>query len=292
MDSLEFYRQFSEFTYPGLYQEELKKLPDDVRELGKILRQNFIHRTSIEGPKGLNNSDKRFGDLSKMPWWRQPEDDILQTSGAMLTELYHRDERGFVIDRAMEDKLVLTCRYVAIMTASILKSKGIPTRVRAGHTTYFDMGDLGDVSTDHWINQYWSNEENRWVTIDVDGSLSITKDVDPFDIQPGEFDFAADAWLGVRDGSLDPRHYYNAGGFYGLIVVAWSLFYDFHSLMNSEIIYMHYPKIMPKVDKLPDNISEIDELAHLMSDPDKNFKKLQDMWEDKPDLRLLRGSLL
>lgn len=211
----------------------------------------------------------------------------------MLTELYRRDHRGLVLDRAVSDKLVLTCRYVAIMTASVLKAKGVPARVRAGHAPYFDMGNLGDISTDHWITQYWLTAEERWVTIDVDGSLSMAKPVDPFNIQPGEFDFAANAWLGIRDGSLKPRHFYNAGGYYGLLVVAWSLFYDFHCLMNQEMLYMHHAQIMSNFKKLSENrLAEIDELAQLMVDPDKNFKALQKIWEIKRDFRLLKGSLL
>ena len=43
--------------------------------------------------------------------------------------------------------------------ASILKSKSIPCRVRSGHAPYFDMGELRNVSTDHWINQYWNSKE-------------------------------------------------------------------------------------------------------------------------------------
>lgn len=74
-----------------------------------------------------------------MSWWRQPEDDILVTVSAMLSELYRRDSRGFILDREPKDKLVLTCRFVAIMMATILKSKGIPARVRSGNTSYFDM---------------------------------------------------------------------------------------------------------------------------------------------------------
>ncbi|MDE5033787.1 hypothetical protein NAI60_10265, partial [Francisella tularensis subsp. holarctica] len=68
----------------------------------------------------------------------------------MLTELSRRNNSGFVEDREPKDKLVLTCRFVTIMVASILKSKGIPARVRAGPTAYFDMGERGNVSTAHW----------------------------------------------------------------------------------------------------------------------------------------------
>lgn len=88
------------------------------------------------------------------------------TASAMLAELFRRDKKGFTLKRKAEDKLILTCRYTAILIAAILKSKGIPCRVRSGHAPYFNMGELGDVTTDHWINQYWDKKEKRWVTID------------------------------------------------------------------------------------------------------------------------------
>lgn len=159
---LKHYLDFSVYTYPGLYQDKLKNdLPDDIREIGLLVRKNIIHRTTLATGNTGDNADLKFGDMSKVPWWRQPEDDILVTAAAMLAELYHRDERGFVSNRQEKDKLVVTCRFVSILVASILKSKGIPARVRSGNASYFDMGELGNVSTDHWINQYWSKQENR-----------------------------------------------------------------------------------------------------------------------------------
>jgi hypothetical protein len=293
---LKHYLNFGTYTFPGLYQEKLKNdLPDDIREIGLLVRKNFIHRTTLSAGNTGTNADLKFGDMTKVPWWRQPEDDILVTTGAMLAELYRRDERGFVNDREAKNKLVLTCRFVTIMIASILKSKGIPARVRSGNAPYFDMGELGNVSTDHWINQYWSEQENRWITIDVDGSLSLKDKFDPYDIPNGKFDFPADAWLGIRAEKLDPQHFYNAGGFRGKVVVIWSLFYDFHSLMNSEIIYHHGtvygdPK---KFDNLTEtDFEKIDELARLMQKPDENFDELIKIWETEKDFRLLVGGLL
>ena len=76
-----------------------------------------------------------------------------------------------------------------------------------------------------------------------DMAVQILKDVynypNPYDIPYGKFDFPADAWLSIRAGDIDPQHFYNAAGFTGKVVVIWSLFYDFHSLMNDEIIYFH-----------------------------------------------------
>jgi hypothetical protein len=83
-----------------LYQEKLKNdLPDDIREIGLLVRRNFIHRTTLAVGNVGTNADLKFGDMTKVPWWRQPEDDILVTAAAMLAELYRRDERGFVNNR-------------------------------------------------------------------------------------------------------------------------------------------------------------------------------------------------
>lgn len=105
--------------------------------LDLLVRKQIIHRVTLKNGNTGSNEGLKYGDMTKVPWYRQPEDDILVTVAAMLAELYRRDERGFVIDRAEEDKLVLTCRFIAILMASILKSKNIPARVRSGFTPYF-----------------------------------------------------------------------------------------------------------------------------------------------------------
>lgn len=121
---LKHYLDFDTYTYPGLYKDKLKNnLPDDVREIGLLVRKNIIHRTTLAAGNTGSNSDLRFGDMTTIPWWRQPEDDILVTAAAMLAELYRRDKRGFVNDREPKNKLVVTCRFVSILVASILKSK-------------------------------------------------------------------------------------------------------------------------------------------------------------------------
>lgn len=293
---LNHYLRFGTYTYPGLYESGLKNhLPDDIKEIGLLVRKNIIHRTTLAMGNIGFNADLRFGDMTKVPWYRQPEDDVLVTAAAILAELHRRDSRGFVADRKEEDKLVLTCRFIAILMASILKSKGFPTRVRSGNANYFGRKDLEAISADHWINQYWNTKENRWVNIDVDGSLSLKDDLNPYDIPDEKFDFPADAWFNIRAGKVDPEHFYNAMPIKGSIVVAWSLFYDFHSLMNNEIIYLHRPEMvgLANFQNLSEGeLKEIDNLALLMQKPDDNFDKLREIWETNKKFRLLKGGLL
>jgi len=295
---LNHFLQFSTYTYPGLYKSKLKnELPGDIREIGLLVRESLIHRSTLARGNTGTNADLRFGDMKQVPWWRQPEDDILITAAAMLAELYRRDDRGFSSDRKPADKLVLTCRFTSVLMAAILKSKDIPTRCRAGHASYFAEDVNDGLSWDHWINQYWDEKENRWITIDVDGSLSLGQEFDPYDMPEGKFDFAADAWLKIRAGQANADRFANAGGMKGAIVVLWSLFHDFHSLMNNEIIYTYGPMAGYAAPEKFKNLTEeelakIDNLAKLMQDPDKNFGILTSVWNKDRDLRLLAGGLL
>lgn len=291
---LNHYLQFSTYTNPGCYKQKLiNDLPDDIREIGLLVRKQCIHRFTLKNGNTGTNKDFRYGDMKKVPWYRQPEDDIFPTASAMLAELYRRDERGFVLDRKEENRLVVTCRFVSILMASILKSKGIPARVRSGFAPYFNL--FGDKSVDHWINQYWEKKENRWITIDVDASLEDYIEFDRYDISGSKFDFSADAWLDVRKDKVDGKHFWNAGGSDGLVVIAWALFYDFHCLMNSEIIYLHHPEMamLDNFKKIKEvELKEIDKLAKLMQKPDKNFDELQKIWNKNKKFRLLKGALL
>jgi len=290
--NLKHHLEFSLFTNPGLYKTKLKNdLPDDIKKIGDLVRVAFIHRTTLAAGNTGTNADKKYGDMTKIPWWQQPQDDYLITSAAMLAELYRKNPEGFNLKKKETDKLVLTCRFTAIMMASIIKSKGTACRVRSGFAPYF--GDKK--SWDHWINQYWDKKQKRWITIDVDASWH-TLNFNPYDMPNNAFDFAADAWLKVRTNEINDHYFNNAGGFSGIYPLAWELIYDFHCLMNSEIIYIQGPGFLsPENIKNPINkphLEKLDNLAKLMQNPDENFDELKMTWETDKELRLLKGGLL
>ncbi len=281
------YRSFSLFTYPGCYQETLQhRLPTDILQLGRLVRSQLIHKVTLYGGRKGTNVISVYGDMSKVPWYRQGEDDYFPTVAAMLAELYRRDPRGFVLDRTEEQKLILTCRFVALLMASILKSKKIAARVRAGFAPYIPSDLIGD----HWITQYWSASSARWMTIDVDQAFE-PRPFDPFDLPADAFDFAANAWLAVRAGRKDARAYH----FYGksaLQELAFQVITDFHCLMNNEIPYTHIPAFLASGfdGENEQKLQEIDTLASLIQQPEENFAELQTIWETNHDFRLLLRS--
>jgi hypothetical protein len=121
----------------------------------------------------------------------------------------------------------------------------------------------------------------------TDGSLE-KRNFDPYDLPDSQFDFSADAWLKVREGGVDLTYFQSATA-EGLTGLAWELFYDFHCLMNSEIIYSHNAAIVyDGVERLSaEELQQIDDLAGLMQHPDENFEALRSLWETKKNFRLL-----
>lgn len=99
---LNHYLKFSTYTYPGVFEEKLKNdLSNDVKKIGFLVRNNIIHRTTLAAGNTGTNKDLRFGDMTKVPWWRQPEDDIFsyrsRHAGRTLPKgrerLYQRSKR-------------------------------------------------------------------------------------------------------------------------------------------------------------------------------------------------------
>ncbi len=283
---LEHYRVFGPFTYPGLYQPLLvSDLPADIREVGRLVRLQLIHTMVLQTAREGQSVNPAYGDVSKVPWYRQGEDDYFPTVAAMLAELYRRDPRGFFADRPGEHKLILTCRFVSLLMAAILKARGIPARVRPGYAPYIQPERIED----HWINQYWQESEQRWITIDVDASFE-QRSFDVFDMPPTTFDFAAHAWLAVRAGNVDANKYrfYSESALSG---IAAQVVCDLHCLMNNEITYTQYPAYVAS-DFEGEKLQAIDTLAQLLLAPDENFSQLQTIWETNRDFRILKGSLI
>ena len=280
------------YTYPGMYREYFISLPEDVPALGRLICSQVIHRVTLKQGNTNANKDLLYGDMESFPWHRMRcEDDLFLTAVSMAAELFRLDGRGFVLDRKVEHKLVVTCRYVSVLMSAILKAKGIPCRSRSGFAPYLNR----EASLDHWINQYWDDARGQWITLDADGFFS--KEVlgfDPYDIPSDKFDWAADTWLAIRKGKVDGDSFIYAGGLKSLKAVIRSVFYDFHSLMNNEISYKFQPAYSDdKFDNLTEpELCEIDELCKLMLKPEENFKALKKLWNTQRKFRRLNSPLV
>ena len=288
---LEFYKQTSLYTNYGPYKDYFKSLPDNILELAALVNCQTIHRGSL-----IRSYYQNTNIAKEYPWYRyRCEDDILLTAPAMMSELFRLDSRGINPDREIKNKIVVTCRYVSVLMASILKAKGIPARCRAGFCVINRRYEEKD-SGDHWIVQYYDYNQKRWINLDTNRINRVETDYDYYDMPDERFDFVAKVWLDVRNHKQDVNHFRHGSKIKGLSMLARSLFYDFHALMNDEISYLFFPVFLSTDEKF-NNLSEeelqaLDELAVLMLNPDKNFEKLREIFNNNKKYRVINTPLL
>lgn len=288
-----FYKQTSLYTDLGLYKNFMKNLPDDINELCILQRKQIIHPVVFDIPNIRKQSNCFWGDMTKVPITRLDyEDDLFPTAISMISELLRKD-KTYSLNRKAEDKIHVTCRGEAILLAATLKAKGYSARVRSGFAPYIKYDG---VSYDHWITEYYDEIKQRWVLVDADEHCPDREmEFDLNDIPRNKFIFGAEAYLGMRTGKYKTEEIYYASdpATLGLKASIRGLFYDFHSLMNDEIIFLHLPKyIQDKNFELSEEeYIELDNLAELLLEPDKNFDKILDIWNNVSKFRIMSGAL-
>lgn len=291
-EMLEFYLKTSMYTNYEPYKEYYKSLPDNMEELTDLILSQTIHRTELRRSRKEQLEQGRSNDhvSEEYPWWKYiSHDDILLTAPAITAELFRQDERGFTKNREISHKVVITCRYVAVLLASILKAKGIPCRVRSGFASYFtNDGEY----IDHWIIEYYSKEENRWITCDPDPNSGKGH----IDMPHNSFAWIAEVWLNVRSGKDDINKYVHGSSFQGLNMLAYTLFFDFHALMGDEISYLFMPSYIDDDNEFfnltKEDLKDLDDLATLMLNPNKNFDELRYLFYNDKKLRVLNTPLI
>lgn len=290
---LDFYKQTSLYTDLGLYSNFMKNLTDNIDELCVLQRKQIIHQVAFDNPN-IRKQEKCFwGDVTKVPITRLDyEDDLFPTAISMISELLRKDS-NYTKNRKAENKIHVTCREEAILLAATLKAKGYSARARSGFAPYIKYDG---VAYDHWITEYFDEVKNRWVLVDADEHCPDHEmGFDLNNIPRDKFIFGAEAYLGMRNNKYKTEEIYYASdpATLGLKASLRGLFYDFHSLMNDEIIFLHLPKYIQdkKFELTEEEYKELDKLAILMLEPDENFDKLLQIWNNEPKYRIMSGAL-
>ncbi|MBX3061291.1 MAG: GNAT family N-acetyltransferase [Anaerolineae bacterium] len=253
MNILDFYRQLGPNSDPGPYGWMLNDLPDSLPTLCELVKRQLIHpsqRKEFRGalPPGGQNEDARFTAVPQM-----------------LAALHKRNEAGLVMSRPSRQRLIVSCRYHALLLAAILKHRGVPARLRVGFAEY--VSDRKGKYVDHWICEVWSDAEGRWLLIDPDTKM--------VDIPRPDFKMAGDVWLSARQGFTYPS-LYGVGRRWGWEPIRQNLIHDFEACLNLEPAYGDGPPLfrVKKSDLTQAQGQLLDEMAHLLQDPDVNLEAL------------------
>ena len=295
---IEFYLQTSMYTYLGPYSEFAKTLPDDIEKLCNMQRLQTIHPAIYIIDKVVRkDKDSFYGDMTQIPEDRLDcEEDIFPTAIGILAELLRRDPE-YSVNREAKNKIQILCRGNAVLLASILKAKNIPARVRTGFAKYHYRTGLCD---DQWNTEYYDYEENKWIMVDssgVGGNTTIPNEM--INIPKNQFITGAEAWIGTRNNTLKLNgiKIMNNGGWTELEAAWVALVNDFNAVMNNEIPVIFEPKYLyineNGIWKLrgftEKELEELDLIAKLMLDIEKNFDKLKHIYNTKTKFKKLLG---
>ena len=284
------YLKTSVYTYVGMYKEFILSLPDDIPSIGMMVCDQITHPSMYFTEPSSYLEDTYFGKFTSYPKYRfKNEDELYITAVSMIAGILRLDETGFTKGRNVSKRITVSCRQASVLFSAILKAKGIPCRSRAG---FMDFGDTGDSYMEHWVNEYWDFDKNRWILVDVDGYYEYEQrfGYSQFDFPRRKFVTASEAWLGLRKNTLNKKlDLFSPTPLEG---VCEYLFMDFHALMNNEIFYSYQPLYLRNgIQALNENeLCELDHLAELLNEPDKNIEQLEHLWATNEKLSILTNN--
>ncbi len=269
------YLETSVYTYAGIYKDFIASLPDDIPSIGMLVCDQITHPSMYFTEPSPYLEDTYYGKFATYPKHRfKNEDDIYITAVSMIAGILRLDETGFTKNRDVTKRITVSCRQASVLFSAILKEKRIPCRSRAG---FMDLGDAGDSYMEHWVNEYWNFNENRWVLADVDGYYEYEQrfGYSQFDLPRRKFVTASEAWLGLRKNTFNKKlDVFSPTLLEG---VCEYLFMDLHALMNNEIFYSYQPLYLRGgIQTLNEKeLHELDALAELLAEPDKNMEQIE-----------------
>jgi len=264
---LDFYRQYSEFTDPGEYAYLYKNLPDSLEALCRIIQSQYTN-PFVLAMTGGQIPKERENEMMKYP-----------TVKLALEGLLSYDPSGLVQDRKPEDRLFLICRDNSILLASILKSRGVPVRVRYGYAPYLIPG----FHASHVICEVWNADDHRWVLVDPSTNM--------IDFSRDQFDFSNDVWEEMQEKKIDPNKYGIPGRYTGIITMTMIVCGDLASILGTEYATYQFPSILSYAIQnnnqlSPEYIEMLNSISELMESIDaENLSKLQEIHDSTPDIQ-------
>jgi hypothetical protein len=191
---LKYYASPGPFTDPGQYSHLFDDLPADIGELFQIVQNNLLHIFWSE----------RYGRILS-----EDEKETVGVRPVMekLALMQANDPRLLTATRGLEQRQIGNCRDFTVMLTAILRHQGIPARARCGFGTYF----LPNHFEDHWVCEYWNEDQARWVLVDAQLDEFQCKELkvnfNPLDVPRDQFVVAGKAWQMCRHREADPQQF-------------------------------------------------------------------------------------
>lgn len=270
---LEFFRRSGEMSSAGKHAGLLRGQRCDLKVLAREAQGLILHE-HIAGAYGETISDARRNEVH------------IRSLEKIIDQLLSHDSRPLTEPRSLGNRIIGNCRDFTVLTVALLRERGVPARGRCGFGAYFEPGKF----VDHWVAEFWSEEQSRWVRVDaqIDEVQQRLFNIrfDLLDVPADQFLIAGAAWARCRSGELDPGDF-GILNMAGLWFIAGNIIRDFAALNSKEMLPWDAWGGMPQLgDQLDDaRLAFFDRLASLTQDPDAHFAEIRALYEG--DERLL-----
>jgi hypothetical protein len=261
-------------TAPGPHRARLDALPGDVAGIAAVVPRLLLHE-HWSTTYGIELTEERRAETH------------IRSVQDMLDRAVALNDRPLAQPRAVDRRVVGTCRNFTVLATAMLRHRGLPARARCGFATYF----TADCDVDHWVAEYWSAVQACWVMVDAQldevQSSHLDLDFDPLDVPRHRFLVAGEAWRRCRTGEADPGRF-GIMDMRGLWFVAGNVLRDLAALNGMEMLPWDCWGAMPGPDEELDaeRLALLDRLAALTLDPDANAAELRALYEGDERLRV------
>lgn len=191
----------------------------------------------------------------------------LRSTAEILARAFELSPEPVTVPRDPIDRVLCICRHFTLLHTAMLRSRGLPARVRCGFSNYFDAAKWYD----HWITERWADD--RWVRddpqIDQLQAGVLRLDFDPYDQPVGKFLTGSEAWAAARAGAIDPM-LFGIFDMWGLGFISGNVISDVACLNKVELLpWDGWGMMTGPFDPLTDaQLAVLDELAALVMTDD------------------------
>lgn len=220
---INYYKLQSVFSEVNDFKESIEKLPSDVGEICNFVQNNLIHSYWIRHYGCEIQDHIRYSEMQI-----RYAKDLLKKS--------EEKSKGRVAEKHLPvNRVVSTCRDFSLLLCSILREKGVASRIRCGFSKYLTPGRYED----HWVCEYWSESQCRWIMVDAqldDTHRRILKyKFDECDVPTSEFIYAGIAWQLCRNSEVEPDKFgiFDLNGF---SFIKGSIVRDIYALRKLELM--------------------------------------------------------
>jgi hypothetical protein len=277
LDEQEYYLTPGPTTDPGKYVDLFNGLPDDIPALCEIVQNNLFHIFWAER-YGIKLSDEQQQTVN------------IRDLSHKLALIYEADPDPLVKTRELSLRQVGNCRDFSLLLTAFLRYKGIPTRARCGFGRYFLPGHFED----HWVCEYWNNQQSRWIMVDAQLDAFQLKSLgirfNPVDVPHDQFITGGRAWQMCRVGQSQPDQF-GIFDMHGWWFIWGDAVRDFYALNKIEILpwdggWGYLDHLLD--DPLPGEaeLQQYDRIASLCANAETSFQEIRSVYLSDPKFRL------